>query len=537
MLSAFKRWGVGAPTHFRGTFAVAFWDDPNKRLILASDHLGQHTIFYARGDGFLAFATSLRSLLALPDVPHRIDDGALAALLADMTPEEGSTLYASIRRIPAASVMVIDPVGGIEIQRYWQPDWARRLRRRRDEDYVEEGRALLDQAVGRMLPSGGPLVCMLSGGLDSSGVAVTAARVAADRTVHALTVAPAEGVPRYEPSTLITDERTHAASVAALQPNMAWEWVSNHDLHPIDRNPERLFLSVAMPIRNIMNVGWFAPLRDKARALGATTILGGAFGNVGLSWHGLSGLASMAKQREWGRLLREVKALARARGVSSMAILRSQVLRPLLPPILQTRIDAMRGRAHRIRFSPINPDFARSMRIDQLGLACGDGVSLDSTAARRRLFTYMQRSSFVGRAMGDVYGVEARHPLGDLDLLEFCFAVPDEQYIRNGVTRWLARRVLADRLPPQVVNETRRGFQCPEFLHRMTLRRDAIVEGVEALERSPLASRVLDVPRLKRLAGNWPTDPATTSFNEYGAVLNRGLHYGQFLRWIEGGNQ
>ena len=138
--------------------------------------------------------------------------------------------------------------------------------------------------------------------------------------------------------------------------------------------------------------------------------------------------------------------------------------------------------------------------------------------------------------MIELFGVEMRDPMADLDLLEFCFATPDDQYLRAGRTRWLARRVLADRLPPQVIDETRRGFQCPEFLHRMTLQREAIVEGVATLERSPLASRVLDIARMKRLAADWPRDAASTGFGDYGGMLNRGLHFGRFLRWIEGGN-
>lgn len=537
VLRAFQHWEESAPARMRGVFAVAYWDGASGSLMLATDHLGRHPVFYTRGEGFVAFATSLRQLLAMPGVPQTIDDRSLAAFVADVTPEEGATIYAAVRRVPSACTLTIRSDGRIELHRYWQPDWGFRLHRRRDEDYVEEGRALLDQAVKRVLPRSGPVVCMLSGGLDSSAVTATAARLAPERTVHALTMAPAQGVLRYEPRTLMTDERVHAAAVAALHPNIAWECLSNPDLHPIDLDPERFFDTFRLPARHVMNLGWFAPSADRARILHARTILGGPLGNLTLSWEGLPGLVSMAKRGQWLRLVREVRALALVRGVSPLAILRSRVLRPLLPPGIGTRLDIWRGRPTASRFSAINPEFARATAIEDLRRAGGAGIARDAESTRRQWLTGVQRAPDGGSAGKELFGVTRRDPTADIDLLEFCFAVPDEQYIRNGVTRWLARRVLADRLPPQVVNETRRGLQCPEFLHRMTLRRDAIVEGVEALERSPLASRVLDVPRLKRLAGNWPTDPATTSFNEYGAVLNRGLHYGQFLRWIEGGNR
>lgn len=60
---------------------------------------------------------------------------------------------------------------------------------------------------------------------------------------------------------------------------------------------------------------------------------------------------------------------------------------------------------------------------------------------------------------------------------------------------------------------------------------------MERLERSPLASRVLDLQRLKALAEDWPNDPAGTRFHEIGSVLWRGVHVGSFLRWVEGANE
>ena len=58
------------------------------------------------------------------------------------------------------------------------------------------------------------------------------------------------------------------------------------------------------------------------------------------------------------------------------------------------------------------------------------------------------------------------------------------------------------------------------------------------MEASPLARRVLDLPRLKRLLDEWPKDEhaADRRAAEYRAVLARGVHVGNFIRWVEGGN-
>ncbi len=536
---ALTRDWAGALARLRDPTALVCSLPDDAGVLLSAEHLGQRTVYHTRIGGAVAFATGLRPLLALPGVSRDLDEDWLAAFLTDLAPAPDATPYAAIRRVPPASALILRPDGSRTLHRYWEPDWDRRLRLERDEEYVEQGRALLDQAVRRHMPAEGPIVSMLSGGLDSAGVAATAARIAAPHTVHALTMVPPDGIPRYRPPGQFEDEREHAGAVARLYPNMAWEALSNPGLHPIDENPLRLFLPLGMPARNVMNIGWFAPLFDRARALGAKTILCGNVGNMTLSWDGLSGLAGMAGRGDWLRLWREASGLAASRRVSPMRIL----LRYGVAAHLPRRVQSALRRGSRIRkatdgrVSAIHPDFAAAHSIRQRLMDAGLGYPGDSVTSRRRWLVKAQGLPALTDPVTDVFGVEMRAPTADIDLLEFCFAVPDEQYIRDGRTRWLARRVLADRLPPKVVDETRKGKQCPEFLHRMTLRRDAIAEGVAALERSPLASRVLDVARMKRLVADWPTDAATTSFDDYGAVLNRGLHIGQFLRWIEGGNQ
>lgn len=539
VFEALGRWGSGAPARFRGAFSLAFWNGAEERLVLAGDPLGLRTVFHTRIDGALTFSTSLRALLALPGVERNLDETYLAAFLSDVVPEPDATLYAAIRRVPAACAVVFDCGGAASLHRYWSPDWGRRIRYRRDDDYVEEARALLDQAVRRQLHGPGPIVCQLSAGFDSGAVAATAARLCAPATMHALTIAPPDGVPRLEQPSRISDERAGAAAVARMHPNMAWEAVSSTALHPLGRNPQRLFLALAMPARNALNIDWFAPSMDRARVLGARAVLGGFLGNMTLSWDGLCGLAGMARQGNWVRLWREATALGRRRGLSTAVVLRRYGLKPLLPPTMQRWLDDRRGLPppECERFSAIHPDFARDTGMAERRLAMGHDYLGDTDTMRRRWLSRIQTLPPVMGPLGEVFGVELRDPTADRDLLEFCFALPDEQYLRDGVTRWLARRVLADRLPPEVLGETRRGLQCPEFLYRMTLGRDDIVAGVEALERSPLACRVLDVARMRRLAADWPTDAATTPFHDYGAVLNRGLHIGQYLRWIEGGNE
>src|SRR3569623_1871409 len=133
---------------------------------------------------------------------------------------------------------------------------------------------------------------------------------------------------------------------------------------------------------------------------------------------------------------------------------------------------------------------------------------------------------------------DVRDPYADRRLGEFTLGIPETQYMRGGEDRWLARRVLADRLPPSVTGERRRGLQCPEWYDVVSARRDDMIAAVERIAASPLASRVVDVPRMKALLDDWPADAEAAKARKQilGHALQRGIAIGGFLRWYEGGN-
>jgi len=134
--------------------------------------------------------------------------------------------------------------------------------------------------------------------------------------------------------------------------------------------------------------------------------------------------------------------------------------------------------------------------------------------------------------------VEARDPFADYGIVEFTLGIPERQFWGEGRDRWLARRVMADRLPPVMVNERRRGIICPEWYTVVSNRREGMIAALERIERSPLATRVLDIPRIRTLLDDWPKNAEAAKPDRIlrGIALDRALSMGGFLRWYEGGN-
>lgn len=538
VLAALERWGDDAIARLLGPFALAWWDDEDRRLLLARDPLGHRTVYHTEmPDGF-AFATTPRALLALPEVPRRLDEAAMATHMIDIPLSPEASFFENIHQIPAAHLALWQP-GRFSMRRYWQPDYSRRLNFRRDEDYVEAAREHLTQAVRRCLRTDQPIAAHLTGGLDSTAVATTAARLLAPTRLTAMTAVPAEGVPVATFRNRFVDEGRYAQATAALYPNMESHLVAGTEVQRNELEPERMFLSIGQPLRNIMNIGWFGPMNDQARALGIGVMLAGGGGNLTLSWEGIPGLRDAARAGHLRRLWREIQALAHEPGGSAARLAWSQALRPLLPWASPRWFDRLRDRPARpwLEASAIHPAFAAAHGVERPWAQRRRGYDHGGEQQSRQLIlaTHQIRSQLSG-ALRSVHGFEIRDPLCDIRLLEFCFAVPNDQYLRNGITRWLARRVLADQAPPEVVNNPFRGAQAPDFLHRLIPRREEFLATIESLERSPLATQCLNLPRLKALAHTMPSDVGAEHLWPYLAVLDRGLHAGRFIRWVEGGN-
>ena len=155
-----------------------------------------------------------------------------------------------------------------------------------------------------------------------------------------------------------------------------------------------------------------------------------------------------------------------------------------------------------------------------------------------RLFDHNQYGRDVRGLAEEIFGFEVRDPHADRRLLEFALTVPEPMYRRDGIHRSFARRVLADRLPPEILSELRRGASMPTWFRVLDARRGDIAADIERLETSPLASRLLDLPRLKQLMTQWPKsdNEAEKRMQAYRLALGRGVHVGRFIRWVEGGN-
>jgi asparagine synthase (glutamine-hydrolysing) len=156
-------------SHLNGQFAIALWDTRRKRLVLARDRVGIRPLFYTRFGGRLAFASEMKALLALPGMARRIDPLALAEIFTFWAPVGSRSVFAGVESLPPGHVLTAEN-GRISTRCYWDWQFPSEPPEERGsaDDYAEELRALMIDAVRLQLRADVPVGAYLSGGLDSS---------------------------------------------------------------------------------------------------------------------------------------------------------------------------------------------------------------------------------------------------------------------------------------------------------------------------------------------------------------------------------
>jgi asparagine synthase (glutamine-hydrolysing) len=536
-LAALERWEEAAPARLIGGFAFALWDESRRRLLLARDPMGGRPLFYHRGRQGLAFATSFNALFALPEIPRALDEAMIAELLLPSTMEQTRTLYQDIIRVPSGCLAVAD-AEGIRVEHYWTPQ-RRALGLRSHDDCVEAAREQLDRATRPMLRSETQVAVQCSGGLDSPAVAATAARLLAPARLTLVTRVPAAGHHPADTAKARFDEGPAVRALAAMHRNMDLILVDDDGLHPVDLDPAMRFAINGIPVFNPLNHGWFSGTVDRVRSGGHRVLLDGGWGNLTLGWGQKSSLHADLLSRSPLRVLRELLAIARVTERPFTRVLRQHVLRKLEPEW------SRRWRRGSDTVRPpggfLNRDYWHDhgqRLVENRALRFGR-MDPDPFVARSRMLI---RSNEIGRDWTGqapaFLGHEKRDPLGDPRLIEFCLNVPESHYLRNGWPRALIRDAIADRTPPEIHANLKFGVQDAEWFHRLGLQREAIAKDVERFASSPLAARVIDIPRMRALLADWPADAAAAQSrkNDLANGLTRATQIGRFICWVEGVN-
>jgi len=426
-----------------GMFALALWDEPRNRLVLARDRLGKKPLLWTRlADGTLAFASELKSLLRIPGVSREVDLDAVDAYLALQYVPGDVTALRGIRKVPPGHVLVVE--GATErLERYWELAPAESSAT--EDEWLERVRETVTEAVRKRLVADVPLGALLSGGIDSSVVVALMAQVSTT-PVRTFTVGFADE--RY-------DERAYARDVAERYGTV------HEELEIADDITDTLPRLVAT---------FDEPLGDEA-AFPTFLIAEQARRHVTVALAGDGGDEAFAGYERYiaHGLAERIPGIAARTGAAAVRLVPAARREPRSTLFRAARFLDVAGSPPGERYGRLMEVFPVALRRD-LWLDSRHAQPLSLEPAHPGI-TGLQRLDVATYLPGDLllkadlasmaHSLELRSPFLDHEVMELGLALPDHLKARGREGKVALRRAFAAELPPNVAKRGKTGFGVP----------------------------------------------------------------------------
>ena len=449
LLAAYRQWGTRCVEKFVGMFAFCIHDVGRGTLFLARDRFGVKPLYLLRSPRGLAFASELKSIRASGLWNGKLNESKFASLLVqqrvDSLDETEDTFLADVVQLPAAHWLEVTPDRRETLSRYWAlPDRAGELPR----DPLAEFAQLFDDSMQLQMRSDVPVGVMLSGGMDSSTIACTMARLVGsvaerDEPLHAFCYESAE----FDESVQLKDTASLAGVILhryTPDPGEVWAemrrvlWYHDEPVHSA---------SVLMGF-GLYRTAAEQGVRVVLGGQGADEVIGGypyLFEHMLVS-HALSGRIPT--------MLAEARSLAHPAGQQPMQSIVFRTLQRVRAHLMaQSSGYRTLAMARRLAEAPgweyVSGDFGLRAKGNTSSAGAQDLRSqLRIAAGSTPLPSYLRVEDRNAMA----HSVEGRVPFLDHRLAEFCVALPPQWQMTRGWNKYVLREAMRERLPESVVN-------------------------------------------------------------------------------------
>lgn len=554
-LKAWIKWGERCIDHLYGSVSMIVCDvEANRLIALRGFELSQH-IYYHRDASRTIVSTSTKAVFSDPEITREIDEVKVADALVLNHQDIERSFFKNVAVVGAGQVLSISGSSDPVVTSYDSFASVEPIRFAREDDYVEQARDLLDTALESAFRSDKAPALSLSSGLDSTTLAVSMVeRMRAAGTAGAGSLRAYTGVPEktWDADTRkgwLGDESGPVRALAQMYPELDVHFESGEHL-PFDHGHDMTQSYADMPLRGVGASAWGGAIMQQTRMDGRTVIVTGSDGNGAISFAAAHILfATWARSGRFGQLAKEIGAFAKRRPGTRKASVAFQALLTNAPDWIYDAYMQARGhvagRGYKY-FSPIHPDYAHDMKVGERLEHFGWDDRFRRKPDRREMMRIMMQrgarndTSGLLEAVKVNTGVEGVHPLRDLKLVRYCYAIPDDQFYKHGVDRRLIRRVMAGKLPQEVL-AAKRGEQSSDWHARRKRDLDRIGHELDRLHDIPSVANRLDIERMQRVIAEWPDKTPTSAddYPEYAIArygIGRALSVARFINQVEGRN-
>ncbi len=450
ILAAYMQWGERCPEQLLGDFAFAIWDARKQQLFCARDFFGVKPFHYFISTSLFVIASELKAILCLAEIPRRINEAKVVEYFVPLLEgsDEISTIYSDLFCLPAGYSLKISE-HTLDKHQYRKIDISYELRLRSDSEYAEAFLAHFSRAVQCRLRVNGPAGAMLSGGVDSSSIVCVAQRLldvmnSAPLRTFSATYAEAVDCPeRPYISAVLRDTHVHATILKSdqLEPytSIFTQVVQNSD-DPF--GPASLAVVTTM---------YFLAHQQKLRVL-----LDGVDGDLVASLDDYYPMY-LFRQGVVRTGLKELRGMSRIYESSLWRVVLDSCIWPIMPPHFQRGwLEFRQGAPLPIPTSvPLSAEFIERQHIRERVQAEYARLFHLEESSRIEHGNQIIASSFTAALdrydkVSAALSIEARHPILDRRVVDFCLALPIEQQRRDGWTKVIMRNAMHGILPEDV---------------------------------------------------------------------------------------
>jgi asparagine synthase (glutamine-hydrolysing) len=458
LLNAYLEWGVESIKKFRGIFAFAIWDQNIQRLWLVRDHIGIKPLYFADYMGTIYFASEIHSLLSFPDIPSDPDPLGIDAYLTFGYVTAPLTGYKHIKQLLPGQYLLFEGTEK-QIVQYWDLPMNISKMKASERECIEEFDNLLTRTVQRQMVSDVPVGAFLSSGTDSFAILRAMRRAQ-----------------KYDPiafSVGFSDKRYDELDYTELAAKaLGVRFISCRLPTDIDNIIGELLPHCQDPFADssCLPTYYLSEIASKY----VKVVLSGDGGDE------LLGGYSVYKANKYAEVYRRIPGF-----------IRKGVIRPLATsmPDIGGKYS-LREKASRFVYGSEQgkwrdhaswriivpgswkkqfymPEFYKEVRdfdpidtyVRYMEYAKQHNCSDLDCQLYADLRFYLSNDMLVKvDRMSMAHGLEVRVPFLDVEIVNFCWNLPDDLKIKNGCLKYILRKVISDTYPSQLQKLPKSGF-------------------------------------------------------------------------------
>lgn len=454
LLNAYIEYGPDSLRMFNGMFAYVIWDKLKKEVFAARDRIGKKPLYYYWHQGEFAFASEIKSLIAIPKIQPELDLTALVDYLKYLFIPHPKSIYRNIYKLPPGYYLHLAD-GQLTIREYWDVEFGRELKAS-EQEIEEELFALLRDTVQSRLIADVPLGAFLSGGVDSSGV-VALMKEVSDKRVTTCTIG-------FEDSGF--DEAVYAKAFAA-------KCGTDHNEFYVHDEPAEIIRKLVWHCDEPFADSSMVPTYyvSKMARQSVTVALSGDGGDESFAGYAkysvdkfentirqcipgvvLRSLASVSQRSGGNVLLRKLHSLTSSAALSpaeafyvTNTFMTDAQLHDLLAPQISAAVKGYNPAEHVFKYyykHKQSDHLSRILYTDLKLLLPGD------------FLVKVDRMSMAN-------SLEVRSPFLDYRLIELAAQIPSHLKLKGREKKYILRKALSRVLPDEILQRKKHGFEAP----------------------------------------------------------------------------